>query len=804
MSSHHFSAPSNVGEVLHVQFLSDELGKLYLNEEYSDVILKVDDQRLHAHKVILAARSDYFRALLYGGMRESTQAEIELKDTPIQPLKNLLKYIYTGHMSLNNFKEELILEILSLAHQYGFVELETSISDYLKATLNIKTVCLIYDTSSLFQLNSLEDSALLFMDRNALEVLNHDSFVTLSDAAVKELISRDSFCADEIEIFRAVSRWAKGNPDSDVSNVLEEIRLSLINIQDLLKVVRPTDLMPADILLDAIQSRTESKDSELRYRGYKMLEENVALPKHGASVLVGEVKTALLDGDSKNYDMERGFSRHPIEEGGDKGIVVKLGMPCIINRINMLLWDRDQRSYCYYIDVSMDQKDWIRVVDHSKYLCRSWQYVYFDARVVRYIRVVGTHNTVNKVFHVVTLEALCSEQVERVELGVVSPTSNVATLDRSALVIEGVCRSRNALLNGDTSNYDWDTGYTCHQLGSGAIVVQLGQPYALDSMRLLLWDCDQRSYSYYIEVSTNQRDWEVVCDRTRERCKSWQMVRFTKRPVVFIRIVGTHNTENEVFHCVHFEAPAIGDLNSHPPSTGGSPEPHPTVVNNVAEAAEADEAADEEGIEIARDPSMEADELNFNNQMLGNPGPSHRQQQLSPHHRQDPLQGLNSPLSRVQPADSFRRIDFQDLSVPLAGPSALNPPLLPLHQGLSPGQVMARNQLPSVRGAAGGGVSLAGNGGVSLVGNGGVSLAGNGGVLLGGAAGGEASRDQNNQDNHQLQGLGAGGASAAGGAIPRTRNGNEEREPRNGSAGSERSGSGRRKLNNSGSSLSDL
>ena len=44
-------------------------------------------------------------------------------------------------------------------------------------------------------------------------------------------------------------------------------------------------------------------------------------------------------------------------------------------------------------------------------------------------------------------------------------------------------RSRNALLNGDTSNYDWDTGYTCHQLGSGAIVVQLAQPYALETMR---------------------------------------------------------------------------------------------------------------------------------------------------------------------------------------------------------------------------------------------------------------------------------------------------------------------------------
>lgn len=63
------------------------------------------------------------------------------------------------------------------------------------------------------------------------------------------------------------------------------------------------------------------------------------------------------------------------------------------------------------------------------------------------------------------------------------PTENVATTDKSACVIEGVSRSRNALLNGDTRNYDWDSGYTCHQLGSGAVVVQLAQPYVIGSLR---------------------------------------------------------------------------------------------------------------------------------------------------------------------------------------------------------------------------------------------------------------------------------------------------------------------------------
>ena len=335
------------------------------------------------------------------------------------------------------------------------------------------------------------------------------------------------------------------------------------------------------------------RDTELRYRGYKMLEENVAVPRHGAAVLVGEVKSALLDGDSKNYDMERGFSRHPIDDG-DRGIVVKLGMACIINKINMLLWDRDQRAYSYYIEVSMDQSDWVRVVDHSQYHCRSWQFLYFPQRVVRYIRVVGTHNTVNKVFHVVTLEAMWSEDPVNLHHGLLVPRENVATLSRSALVIEGVCRSRNALLNGDTQNYDWDSGYTCHQLGSGAIVVQLGQPYSLHTMRLLLWDCDDRSYSFYIEVSVNQRDWEVVCDRTKDYCRSWQVINFTRRPVVFIRIVGTHNTANEVFHCVHFEAPAsVMDKSSLGSTTSVSQE-------SIEESQEVEEG-EREGRERSQD-----------------------------------------------------------------------------------------------------------------------------------------------------------------------------------------------------------
>lgn len=68
----------------------------------------------------------------------------------------------------------------------------------------------------------------------------------------------------------------------------------------------------------------------------------------------------------------------------------------------------------------------------------------------------------------------------------------------------------------------------------------------LFASRLLLWDCDDRSYSYYIEASVNNRDWELIVDKTREACRSWQTLTFPARAIVYFKIVGTFNTANEV------------------------------------------------------------------------------------------------------------------------------------------------------------------------------------------------------------------------------------------------------------------
>ena len=46
------------------------------------------------------------------------------------------------------------------------------------------------------------------------------------------------------------------------------------------------------------------------------------------------------------------------------------------------------------------------------------------------------------------------------------------------------------------------------------------------------------------------------------------MMDFDPQPVTFIKIVGTKNTANEVFHVVHFECPASPDTTDTQQATG--------------------------------------------------------------------------------------------------------------------------------------------------------------------------------------------------------------------------------------------
>lgn len=220
----------------------------------------------------------------------------------------------------------------------------------------------------------------------------------------------------------------------------------------------------------------------------------------------------------------------------------------------MLLMDKDSRSYSYHIDVSLDGTEYTRLLDHTNSYHRSWQYLYFQSRPVRFIKLFGTRavDIVRKrsgfrydrgytyadsydSFDVVGLQAMFTTvNYPNLVNGVTKPTKNVSKDEYGAIVVRGV--GGNNMLN---ENFD---EFTCHENGSN-IVLQFNQPYYIESLRMLLGNHMNyaNKYSFYIETSTDKINWKMAIDKRNEYLSSWQEFDFEPRSAIFVRITGTRS-----------------------------------------------------------------------------------------------------------------------------------------------------------------------------------------------------------------------------------------------------------------------
>ncbi|XP_053287565.1 kelch-like protein 32 isoform X5 [Pleuronectes platessa] len=93
-----------------------------------DVTLVASEQKFHAHKAVLAACSDYFRAMFSLCMVESEADEVTLQGVTNVGLKHALDFAYTGQIVL---EPAVIQDVLSAGSHLQLLELLSLCSHYL-------------------------------------------------------------------------------------------------------------------------------------------------------------------------------------------------------------------------------------------------------------------------------------------------------------------------------------------------------------------------------------------------------------------------------------------------------------------------------------------------------------------------------------------------------------------------------------------------------------------------------------------------------------------------------------------------
>lgn len=402
------STNNDIGGFEDLQLLSEDVGKLYHNDAYSDVDLIVNSRRFGVHKVILAARSLYFQALFFGPFQERNSKEVHLnEETTVEAFEVVLQYIYNGKMSYSEKSENQILEVLSLANKYGLKRFEDSLLDYITNVLvTPSNVCKIFAFNETLNNEKVYGCCRGVITEHPKQFLESEDLTSLAAQSVQTIFSEDEFLAEEIEIFKAVMRWVNGNSHSNENErnlLLSTVRLQHISRDNLINVVWPSNLINANSIFKAIndQDKKKVKDYRLRVEPGK----NFATPRNGAKVIRGTNHGVVLETVLLLGRKEPKCTQYTCHKNND--IVIDLGAERWINGIRILahLYDRVVKNE-YYIEVSLDENVWQRVVDCEVHTSNGeWRDHWFEKTRTKFIRIVG-NSYGNDNFLLVSLEAL--------------------------------------------------------------------------------------------------------------------------------------------------------------------------------------------------------------------------------------------------------------------------------------------------------------------------------------------------------------------------------------------------------------
>ncbi|KAL0984651.1 hypothetical protein UPYG_G00144720 [Umbra pygmaea] len=218
-----------------------------------DVTLVAGDQKFHAHKAVLAACSDYFRAMFSLCMVESEANEVTLQGVTSVGLKHALDFAYTGQIVL---EPGVIQDVLSAGSHLQLLELLSLCSNYLVQELNTVNYLEMYRVADLFHLPALESSVVGFLVEHLCELQQsrQDELLLLPYRLLREVLKSDRLTSlNEEEIWQLVMRWLEHDCCYQYAeDLLQHVRYGLMDVPALHHVAKCHPLIQSSAAATAL------------------------------------------------------------------------------------------------------------------------------------------------------------------------------------------------------------------------------------------------------------------------------------------------------------------------------------------------------------------------------------------------------------------------------------------------------------------------------------------------------------------------------------------------------------------------
>lgn len=149
--------------------LTQDYKKVLLDGMNYDLILKIGDTELRAHRDILRARSRVFQSMLDHDMKEKNSGVIDVPDCDPQAMELFLSYVYCGRVEA--LDQNSMFGLYYVADKYEMQGLKDYCCEFIKKSLSTTNICDVIQLALNHSDSNLLEYATEYFMNNALNIL---------------------------------------------------------------------------------------------------------------------------------------------------------------------------------------------------------------------------------------------------------------------------------------------------------------------------------------------------------------------------------------------------------------------------------------------------------------------------------------------------------------------------------------------------------------------------------------------------------------------------------------------------------
>ena len=154
----------------------DYMLNLWTKKTLSDVTFLCNRKNIEAHTLIVASGSPVLAAL-FQKEDNSRKRIVEIKETKSEVFEQLLRYIYTGEMDVEEV--DVLAEIMVAADKYGVDSLKEECASRLSQNLSVENASQYLILAHVHNSSHLHQSALDFMSHNAKAICSRKDWMEI-------------------------------------------------------------------------------------------------------------------------------------------------------------------------------------------------------------------------------------------------------------------------------------------------------------------------------------------------------------------------------------------------------------------------------------------------------------------------------------------------------------------------------------------------------------------------------------------------------------------------------------------------